>query len=179
MKTITYQELNHENFNEHSMDDFIRHQNVTESWRMIDGEMVLKPTVFVQDWSLEKRQQTAKDIVEGFDSKTISGFGAFDDGKYIGHAVLETRIFGSTASYMELTLFHLSEPYRGKGIGKKLFTLAADKARELGAEKLFISCFPAKETIAVYTALGCVPCKEHNTKKAAEEPLDIQLEYIL
>ena len=47
------------------------------------------------------------------------------------------------------------------------------------AEKLFISCFPAKETIAVYTALGCVSCKEHNAKKASEEPFDIQLEYIL
>ena len=175
MNTITYQELNHENFNEHSMDDFIRRQNVTESWRIVDGEMVLKPTVFVQDWSLEKRQQTAKGIVEGFDSKTICGYGAFDNGKYIGHAVLETLLFGSTAKYMQLDIFHISEPYRGKGIGRKLFTLAADKARELGAEKLFISCFPAKETIAVYTALGCVPCKEHNAKKSAEEPLDIQL----
>ena len=179
METITYQELNHKNFNEHSMDDFVRHQNVTESWRMVDGEMVLKPTVFEQDWSLEKRQQTAKDIVKGFDDGTICGFGAFDNGKYIGHAVLETAIFGSTAKYMQLDLFHISEPYRGKGIGRKLFTLAADKARELGAEKLFISCFPAKETIAVYTALGCVPCKEHNAEKAAEEPLDIQLEYVL
>lgn len=179
MGTITYQELNHENFNEHSMDDFIRHQTVTESWRMIDGKMVLKPTVFEQVWSLEKRREIAKDIVEGFDSKTISGFGAFDDGKYIGHAVLVTRLFGSSAKYMELDIFHISEPYRGKGIGRKLFTLAAVKARELGAEKLFISCFPAKETIAVYTALGCVPCKEHNAQKAAEEPFDIQLEYIL
>lgn len=179
MKTITYQVLTRENFNEHSMDDFIRRQNVTESWRMIDGEMVLKPTVFVQDWSLEKRRQTAKDIIDGIDSKTVCGFGAFDGGRYIGHAVLKTATFGSSAKYMELALFHLSESYRGKGIGRKLFTLAADKARELGAEKLFLSCFPAKETIAVYTALGCVPCREHNAKKAAEEPLDIQLEYIL
>jgi len=178
METITYQELNKENFNEHSMDDFIRHQSVTESWRMVDGQMVLKPTVFEQDWSLEKRRETAKEITEEM-GKTICAYGAFCKGKYAGHAVLKTKLFGTAARYMELELFHVSEPYRGKGIGKSLFALAAGKARSLGAEKLFISCFPAKETIAVYTALGCVPCQEHNAVKALEEPLDIQLEYIL
>ena len=37
-------------FNEYSLDDFIRHQEVSECWRNIDGEWKLLPIAFTEDW---------------------------------------------------------------------------------------------------------------------------------
>ncbi len=36
--TIHYKKLNAENFNIHSLDHFVRHQQVRECWRNVDGE---------------------------------------------------------------------------------------------------------------------------------------------
>lgn len=48
-------------FNEYSLDDFIRHQEVSECWRNIDGEWKLLPIAFTEDWGLEKRREEAAD----------------------------------------------------------------------------------------------------------------------
>ena len=53
------------------------------------------------------------------------------------------------------------------------------EARQLGADKLYISAHSSKESQAAYRALGCAPAEEVNEKLAAVEPFDVQMEYKL
>ena len=65
MNTITYAFLTENNFNENSLDDFLRHQVVTERWRKnIDNEYVLMPEDYVYEWDLKQRQEVARKILK-------------------------------------------------------------------------------------------------------------------
>ena len=82
-------------------------------------------------------------------------------------------------SYAQLVCFQVSEEYRRQGVGRKLFSMACEEARRLGADKLYISAHSSKESQAAYRALGCSFAEEINEEVAAEEPFDIQMEYRL
>lgn len=148
---IRYEKLNKSNFNAYSLDNFVRRQQVTECWRKVEGAWQLQPNVFVDDWSLEQRREIATDVALHME----------DD---------------QTATYLELVCFQVSEPYRGKGIGKNLFSQICNRAKDLGAQKLYISGHSAKESQSVYKALGCVHAVEINQQIADGEPFDVQLE---
>jgi len=68
---------------------------------------------------------------------------------------------------------------RGKGIGKTLFQLSKEWAKEHGAKKLYIAAHPAIESQAFYKAMGCVEALEYSPTHVEKEPLDCQLECIL
>ncbi|MDT2194604.1 GNAT family N-acetyltransferase [Paenibacillus larvae] len=80
---------------------------------------------------------------------------------------------------MDLAELYTSFEFRGLGIGKQLFALCAEKARQWGAKKLYISAHSAEETQAFYRSVGCVDAVEINQQLADKEPFDIQMEYIL
>ena len=71
------------------------------------------------------------------------------------------------------------EEYRCQGIGRKLFSMACEEARLLGADKLYISAHSSKESQAAYRAHGCTLAEEVNEALAAAEPFDVQMEYRL
>ena len=108
-----------------------------------------------------------------------TGFGAFDGERLIGFVTVSHRIFGAAARYVQLVCFQISEEYRRQGIGRKLFAMACEEARLLGAEKLYISAHSSKESQAAYRALGCSFADEINEELAAAEPFDVQMEYRL
>ena len=175
---IRYEKLNHENFGGHSLDDFIRHQTITECWRNVDGELKLVPHSFTEDWSVEKCREVAAGISCRLE-KELSAFGAFCGNRLVGFVTVEHEIFGNSAKYVNLDQFQVSQDFRGKGTGRKLFALACSEAKNLGVQKLYISAHSSKESQATYKALGCVPAVEVNEKMAAEEPFDIQMEFVL
>lgn len=175
---ISYQKLSDANFHENSLDDFIRRQEVTECWRRVDGELVLVPMCFVEDWDISKRRSVAGEILS-FIKDGGFAYGAFFGGSTVGYICVSGKYFGSEGQYIELTLFHVSEPFRRMGIGKELFRLACDEARRLGAGKLYISAHSSKESQAAYRSLGCVEAVEINAEIAENEPFDIQMEYRL
>lgn len=172
---IEYQQLNSKNFTTHSLDDFIRHQQVQECWRVVDDQWKLVPIALEENWTEDECRTIAQDIALHME-KDQTAFGAFDGEKLVGFLTLSHNLFGSTAKYLELVCFQVSEPYRGKGIGTILFNQACQEAKRLGAEKLYISAHSSKESQAAYKALGCVHAKEINQKLAEEEPFDVQLE---
>lgn len=176
--TIKFERLAKQNFNEHSLDTFVRHQDVTQCWRNVEGEWKLLPIEFTEEWDLEKCRSIAKNISENLDENII-GYGAFEDDTVIGYITIGTNHFGSREQYVQLVEFQVSENYRGRKIGKRLFELGCNVARTLKAEKLYISAHSSKESQAAYKALGCVHAKEINTKLAEEEPCDVQMEYKL
>ena len=173
-----YKRLDSNNFTRNSLDDFVRHQTVTECWRKINDDWRLVPNVFEENWSPEQCREIAEDVVQHI-SLDQTGFGAFDGGRIIGFAIVSHRIFGTASRYVQLVCFQISEEYRRQGIGRKLFSLACEEARRLGAEKLYISAHSSKESQAAYRALGCTPAEEVNEGLAAAEPFDVQMEYRL
>ena len=173
-----YRRLDKNNFTGHSLDDFIRHQTVTECWRKIDNDWKLVPNVYEENWSQAQCRKMAEEVVHHINLDQ-TGFGAFDGERIIGFATVSHRIFGAAARYVQLVCFQISEEYRRQGIGRKLFSLACEEARRLGADKLYISAHSSKESQAAYRALGCSLAEEINEELAAAEPFDVQLEYRL
>ena len=173
-----YKRLDNHNFTGHSLDDFVRHQTVTECWRKIDNDWKLVPNVYEENWSQVQCREIAEDVVHHINLDQ-TGFGAFDGERIIGFATVSHRIFGAAARYVQLVCFQISEEYRRQGIGRKLFSLACEEARRLGADKLYISAHSSKESQAAYRALGCSFAEEINAELAAAEPFDVQMEYKL
>lgn len=178
MERITYEKLSTENFSANSLDEFIRHQEVKKSWRKINDVYIWVKNEYVEDWSLEKRREVAWEIINGIRSGGV-GFGAFCDGRVVGYDYVSNVLFGSNYQYLELKLFHVSEPFRRMGIGKELFKLACDEAKRSGAKKLYISAHSSEESQAAYRSLGCIDAREINRECAENEPYDIQMEYQL
>ena len=173
-----YKRLDNNNFTGNSLDDFVRHQTVTECWRKIDNDWKLVPNVYEENWPQIQCREIAEDLVYNINNDQ-TGFGAFDGERIIGFATVSHRIFGASARYVQLVCFQISEEYRRQGIGRKLFSMACEEARRLGADKLYISAHSSKESQAAYRALGCTPAEEVNEGLAAAEPFDVQMEYRL
>ena len=178
MENITFVRLTTENFNANSMDGFIRYQEVSESWVYQDGKLVLIPKKHAYDWDLDKRRDVAAEILAGITGKGFA-FGAFCEGQVVGYIFLSGKILGSRNQYTKLDLFHISTPYRSKGLGRKLFELACTEARKTGIERLYISANPSRESQAAYRRLGCTDAEEIDRACAEAEPLDVQMEYRL
>ena len=175
---IRFCRLDDSNFNGRSLDFFVRHQTVTECWRKTDGDWKLVPILFEENWSLEQYRKIAEDVRLHMNLDQ-TGFGAFIGQRIVGFATVSHHIFGAKASYAELVCFQVSEEYRRQGIGRKLFSMACEEARRLGADKLYISAHSSKESQAAYRALGCSYAEETNEGLAAAEPFDVQMEYRL
>lgn len=178
MEAITFLSLTSENFNEHSLDTFIRYQEVSECWRRVEGHLILQPVIYTEDWNLTECQDLAKRILLGLQNGDLA-YGAIYADKVIGFAYLPCQRFGSQNQYIDLAEFYVSAPFRAKGIGKKLFQMACSGALALGASKLYISAHSAKDSIAAYEHLGCIAANEINKALAQKEPFDIQMEYVL
>ena len=91
---INYQRLNVDNFTGHSLDDFVRHQTVTECWRKIDNGWKLVPNVYEENWSQVQCREIAEDMVHNTNLDQ-TGFGAFDGERIIGFVTVSHRIFGA------------------------------------------------------------------------------------
>lgn len=175
---IVYERLTEENLLPTSLDGFVRRQEVTHCWRKRDGQWRLLPIAYVEDWDLAGRRLRAEKLLRSVQAGDRA-YGAWSEARLIGFARLAGPLFGSRSQYVDLAQFHVSAPFRGQGIGRELFRLACQGARELGAEKLYISAHSARESMAAYRALGCVEAEEICWPLAKKEPCDVQMEFCL
>ncbi|MHB1392492.1 MAG: GNAT family N-acetyltransferase [Clostridia bacterium] len=106
-------------------------------------------------------------------------FAAFDKDILVGFASLEHNYFGSENQYIQLSMIHITRNYRNLGIGKVLFELCINKAKEFGAEKLYISASSCENGQSFYKKMGCVPADEINQKLFELEPYDCHMEFVL
>ncbi len=102
---------------------------------------------------------------------------ALDRGGVIGFASVSRLGKGPNGEYNDLSMFHVDERYRGKGIGKHLFREVVDFARRSNIKKLYISSNSAFETVEFYRSMGCVDAKWIDDEQVKSEPCDYQLEY--
>lgn len=178
METIRFERLTLENFGEHSLDEFKRHQVCNKWIRKNEDKFFILEKVFVEDWYISKLRDIAKGEIHAIESGDIS-YGAFHEDRVVGFARICTEQFGSNNQYMELKMIHVSEDFRGMGIGRKLFKIIADNAKEMGALKLYISAHSSVESQAFYKSLGCTEALEIDEIIQSNEPYDVQMEYIL
>ncbi|MFT3891948.1 MAG: GNAT family N-acetyltransferase [Anaerolineales bacterium] len=157
-----------------------RREIIENVYHLRDGKLVLEPDHFdAQGWPPNEAEIYTPILLDCFDR---GGFlwGAFDDdGKIIGVSVLESKFIGSKHDTLQLKFLHVSHGVRKQGLGTKLFHLAAEKAKSVGAHKLYISATPSKNTINYYMRLGCVLATEIDPDLFALEPEDIHLEYVI
>jgi predicted acetyltransferase len=154
-------------------------QFIGKAWREIDGRRQLIDIDY-QEFTWPNGYENhlnglKKTILDG-------GFavGAFDSNdKLIGFATLNREFFGEKFNHVLLDQLFISLEYRNKGIGRSLFMLCADMAKEWNADKIYICAGSAEETIAFYYAIGCSEAKEVNKTLYEKDVKDIQLEYLL
>ena len=154
---------------------FDRYQEVTRCWRKENGEWVIKPVVFTEQWGEKEYQHLVLDLQNTLKNGGVV-FGVFADGQLKGFSEVTAEPLGPVKEYLELSSLHVSYDFRRHGAGKKLLLLAADWAREKGAEKLYISAHSSVESQAFYEAMGCVDSQEIQRAHAEKEPFDRQLE---
>lgn len=178
MGTIEYKELKEAEIDLALFTKFNRYQDVKKCWRQENGEWILKEISFTEQWGTDEYEFLTKCLQNTIKTGGIV-FGAFHNDVLVGFASIESTLFGLQKEYMQLSSIHISSEKRGTGVGKRLFSIVCKKAREMGAQKLYISAHSAEETQAFYKAMGCVEAMEYNDKLVAEEPCDCQLEYCL
>jgi GNAT superfamily N-acetyltransferase len=144
-----------------------------------NGELILKPDYFdIQGWPPGEPEHYTPILLDCYD-RGGTFWGAFEDDKLVGVAILENKFIGAQQDTLQLKFLHVSRDYRKQGLGKTLFNLAVEKAKTLGAKKLYISATPSEKTVNYYLQLGCVLAKEIDPELFALEPDDIHLEYEL
>lgn len=131
MDELIYVPLTRENFGPRSLDKFIRRQHVRQCWRREVGALVLRPVEYVEDWDVAQRREAAGSLLAAVDAGGAA-FGALAGGEVAGFAVLSGRPLGSRGQYADLSLFYVSEPFRGRGVGGTLFHMACAHAKKAG-----------------------------------------------
>ena len=140
--------------------DFHRHQEVTKCHRKVNGEWVIIDNPFTEDWGEKEYEFLVKCLKNTVRTGGVV-LGAFDD------------------KYLELSSIHVTEERRGSGIGRQLFERICAWAREMGAQKLYISAHSSVESQSFYRAVGCREAEEYSRYHAEKEPCDCQLEFVL
>lgn len=178
MEPVNYRKLEKSEICEALFTDFNRYQEVNKCWRKENEQWILKDIAFIEQWGSNEYKYLVKCLQSTIDTGGAV-FGAFVDNILAGFASIENKLFGSNKEYLQLSSIHVSCEKRGMGIGKNLFLLICDRAKEMGAEKLYISAHSSQESQAFYKAMGCVEAVEYDAGLVAEEPCDCQLEYKL
>jgi predicted N-acetyltransferase YhbS len=156
-----------------------RREIVQNIYSLEGGELVLKPDYFdIQGWPPGEAELYTPILLDCY-GRGGTFWGAFENELLVGVAVLESKFIGSGQDTLQLKFLHVSRDYRKRGIASALFRLAVEKARALGARKLYISATPSESTINYYMRLGCVLATERDPELFALEPEDIHLEYVI
>ena len=172
---ITIREINR-----HELQDIWkidRSEVIHNTYSVERGELVLKPDYFdAKGWPPGEAECYGPILLDCFD-RGAAFYGAFDGARLVGAAVLECKFIGQPSDQLQLVFLHVDCRYRNRGLGKTLFEKAVEKAKQLGAKRLYISATPSENTVRFYLRLGCVVTNEINPELFALEPDDVHLEY--
>jgi len=102
---------------------------------------------------------------------------AFEGGTLAGVAVVDKQPIASRPDLTELKFLHVSQPYRGTGVGAALFGAAAALAVGWGFKGLYVSGTPSDNTVHFYQRRGCVLAMPPDSRLFELEPEDIHFEW--
>src|SRR5688500_1734826 len=119
-----------------------RREIVENIYFLQNGELLLKPDYFdIQGWPPDEADHYTPILMDCYDREGTF-WGAFPNEVLVGTAVLESKFIGTQGDTLQLKFLHVGRDYRKQGLGTTLFNLAVEKAKTLGAEKLYISATP-------------------------------------
>lgn len=165
---ITIELLTEENFHADSLDNYVRTQQVREVYRRVNGEYVLVELPYIEDWSLERKREIARELL----GEDCIGYLALEEDKVVGFIGLKKEL---VSGYMILDMMHVSKSCRGNGLGRALFQKGREEAKMAGAKGLYISACSSRETIAFYRAMGAALTEQPIQELAEAEPYDLQM----
>ncbi|MCA9839304.1 MAG: GNAT family N-acetyltransferase [Trueperaceae bacterium] len=153
-----------------------RSETFENSYYLEKGQLKLKAHYFeAHGWPPDEDEKYTPVLLDCFDRGGWF-YALFDKDALIAIAVLEAKFIGREDDQLQLLFFHVSSPYRGQGLGKRLFELAKTEALSRGARRLYISATPTENTIRFYLKQGCHLMVEPDPELFALEPEDIHLE---
>lgn len=153
-----------------------RTETVERIYYIRDGKLVLQDEHWdVPEWSAARKRQLITRLQTVFD-QGATVYGAFDGELLVGMSVLDHNFIKTGNQRLNLEGLWVSNQCRGRGIGKALFLLAAEEARQRGAKALYVSATPSENTIRFYTRLGCRLTELVDPRLFEREPEDIHLE---
>ena len=178
--SFTTRELTENDLSPNLLQHFNRYQEVKRCLRMENGKWEFKDIAFIEQWDSKLKEEVVNvDFVYCLKSGGFVWAVFNENNEAIAFACLLSSFFGNENQYLQLMQLHVSYEYRGKGIGKQLFNLCSEKARNLGAKKFYISSHSSEESQYFYTNIGCVDAVEIDEKLAEREPYDRQMEFVL
>ncbi|MGE5072864.1 MAG: GNAT family N-acetyltransferase [Anaerolineae bacterium] len=153
-----------------------RGEQIENIYYLEDGELVLKPEHYdVQGWPPGEPELYTPILLECFDRGAWM-YGVFDGDALVAMVTLDTVFIGPRHDLLQLKQLHVGRAHRGFGLGRRLFEMAREKARSLGAKGLYISATPSEHTINFYLRLGSTVTPVPDPELFALEPEDIHLE---
>ena len=156
-----------------------RREGIENVYYLRAGKLVLESEYYdMQGWPPGEAEHSTPILLDCYE-RGGRFWGAFENDKLIGTAILESRFNGSKHDTLQLKFLHTSHDYRKQGLGTSLFNLTVEKAKALGAKKLSISATPTEHTVNYYMRLGSVLAAEIDPELFALEPEDIHLEYVI
>jgi len=156
-----------------------RREVIENIYTLREGKLVLEPEHYdMQGWPPGEAEHYTVILSDCYNGGGLF-WGAFKNDTLVGVSILESKFMGSGRDTLQLKFLHVSRDLRRQGLGTKLFQLAAEKAKTLGAKKLYISATPSENTVNYYMRLGCVLAGEIDPELFALEPEDIHLEYVI
>lgn len=177
MSTIIYREMTLGEI--HKINEIDASQYIKRAWREIGGKRSLIDLDYHDPTWPNGYQEHLKSLKETIENGG-KAFGAYrKEGSLLGFATVNREIFGESFNHVLLDQMFVSKGERGRGIGKSLFRMCADTARDWGVDKLYICAGSAEDTIAFYRGVGCVDAVEVNREFYDSDPRDMQLEYSL
>ena len=148
-------------------------------WGGFERWSVLKKRYYnVSGWHPNNIERNINNLYDIYDHGG-SFFGLFQEKQIVGVVALECKFIGSNNDQLQVVFLHIDKNYRKKGYGKILMNQTKERAKELGAKKLYISATPSKNTVDFYMHLGCLLASEINADLYQLEPYDIHLEMII
>lgn len=178
MEDIDFRELCEQEITKPLFLTFNRYQEIRKCRRKSGGLWADVDVCYTEQWNSGDFKRLIFSLVQTVRSGGTV-LGAFRAGALAGFSAIENTLFGTTNSYLELSYFHVTYELRRCGIGRRLFELSCQSARQKGAGKLYISSNSSVETQAFYSAMGCVEAEEPDKDFMEREPCDIQLEFSL
>jgi len=179
MENIEIKELKIEDIKNDFLIDFNRYQEVkdyyikyNENWIIVNNE-----NKYTITWDKKYKEHKTENIIKIIRENGFT-IGAYENKQLIGFACLLNEVFGTEKQYIELKYIYISYGYRNKGIGKKLFLLCVEKAKEIGIKKIYIRAGKSLETQKFYLNNGCkdaIEVKEEYKNNEDERQMEYEL----
>jgi predicted N-acetyltransferase YhbS len=137
-----------------------RGEVVENIYYLREGKLVLQPEYYdIKGWPPGEQENYTRLLVDCFD-RGGTFLGAYNGEELVGVTILESKFIGSAKDQLQLKFLHVSREQRKQGLGSKLFQITMERARELGAKRLYISATPSENTVNFYLNLGCILVEE-------------------